>query len=225
MKLLLWDIDGTLVNVRRLGARALNEALHELYGKDSSIRARSMAGKTDLQILDEFLSQNAIPCRDLKAECRKVVPLYLRRLKTSLKGNTDPFLYPNTRELLARYSRSSGIVHGLLTGNFKPTARAKLEHFSLWRFFRIGAFGETSTVRADLAPAALADFTKKTGKKPAREDVFVIGDTPNDVLTARTHNLRSIAVATGNFSVDELRTAGAEFVLKDLTEFPLEIFE
>lgn len=225
MKLLLWDIDGTLVNVKRLGARAMNEAFQKTYKTDAFIRARNMAGKTDLEILKGFLAENSIPFRDLKAESRRIIPLYVRNLGKHLRGNPEPFVYSNARELLDRYRRSGKVVHGLLTGNYKKAARLKLHRFGLWKYFELGAFGEVSAVRADLVPAALERFRKKYRREISPEDVFIIGDTPNDVEIAKTHGLRSVAVATGIFSKEELKACGAEFVLKDLTEFPTEEIE
>jgi len=225
MKLLLWDIDGTLVNVRRLGARAMNEALHELYGREAGIPARSMAGKTDLQILGEFLGANAIPFSSLKSEGEKVIPLYETRLGKYLADDPGPFVYPNAEALLERYHRSSSAVNGLLTGNFMRTAKLKLEHFSLWKYFELGAYGETSDSRADLVPAALKEYEKKRGRKIAAGDVWVIGDTPNDVAITKTHGLRSVAVASGGYSTGDLAACGPDILLKDLTEFPVELFD
>jgi phosphoglycolate phosphatase-like HAD superfamily hydrolase len=223
MRLLLWDIDGTLVNVRRLGARAMNEAFREIYGADGAILARSMAGKTDLQILREFLETNRIPFADLRAEGRKVVPAYRRRLKAHLKDNPDPFVYPHVTALLERLHRSGGAVNGLLTGNFKPTARLKLGHFGLWRYFKLGAFGDVSDRRSDLVPAALGEFRRKFGRRVGPEDVYVIGDTPNDVAITKPWGVKSVAVATGNYSLDDLRACAPDYLLADLGGFPEEL--
>jgi phosphoglycolate phosphatase-like HAD superfamily hydrolase len=223
MKLLLWDIDGTLVDVRGLGAAAMNLAFQRAYKTESSFPPRDMAGKTDLQILKEFLDRNGIGYKDLQAERRKIFPVYYRELKASLRKGADPFVFPGVREILASKRNNGEIVHALLTGNFSPVAKLKLERFKLWGHFAFGAFGEVSAVRQDLVPHALAVFRRRFKWEIEPADVYVIGDTPNDIGITKPYGIRSVAVATGHFTMEQLAACGPDFLIPDLSHFPREI--
>ena len=223
MKLLLWDIDGTLIDSRGLGGEAMNMAFQKVYKLNTFYPPQNMAGKTDLEILKEYLDSNNFIYSDLQSESKKVFPLYFKYLKNYIRNDKKniPFVFNGVKEILTESKKNKNIIHGLLTGNYKPVAKLKLQFFDLWKYFKIGAFGERTTVRSYLATVALNEFRKKFKKDP--HSVYVIGDTPKDILVAKEYNLISVAVATGLFSIEKLKDYNPDFLISDLTEFPEEI--
>jgi len=127
-------------------------------------------------------------------------------------------LMPGVRELLDALTPRDDIYLALLTGNYEAGARIKLEYFDLWKYFSCGAFGDAAPHRNVLVPKALAAVAASGGPAFVAADALVIGDTPLDVGCAAHAGARSLAVATGSHSVDDLRAAGADAVLKDLSD-------
>jgi phosphoglycolate phosphatase-like HAD superfamily hydrolase len=125
---------------------------------------------------------------------------------------------PGIRPLLDALRARHDVALGLLTGNFAEGARIKLEYFDLWRYFPCGAFGEDSQDRNDLVPVAIERARAWGIADAAPGDVLVIGDTPHDIACARAVGARSVGVATGSYSVEQLQTAGADVVFKDLSD-------
>jgi len=127
---------------------------------------------------------------------------------------------PGVRELLDALSAEPDTHLALLTGNYEAAARLKLEHFDLWRYFSCGAFGDAAPDRDRLLPRAVAKVAECGGPAFAAADEIVIGDTPLDIACAAHSSARSIGVATGGHTVDELRGAGADYVFPNLSDTP-----
>src|SRR6185295_18244373 len=125
---------------------------------------------------------------------------------------------PGVRDLLDALSVRDDVYVALLTGNYEAGARIKLEYFDLWRYFQCGAFGDAAPDRNRLLARAVARAAECGGPSVAPSDAIIIGDTPLDVACAAAGGARSIGVATGNHSVEELREAGADVVFEDLTD-------
>src|SRR5258706_9556619 len=125
---------------------------------------------------------------------------------------------PGVRELLDALAPRDDAYIALLTGNYQAGARLKLEYFDLWKYFACGAFGDAAPHRNVLVPKALAAVAACGGPAFSAADALVIGDTPLDIGCAAHVGARSLAVATGSHSVEELRAAGADAVLKDLSD-------
>ncbi len=132
------------------------------------------------------------------------------------KGVKD--VMPGIRELLDALQRRDDVALGLLTGNFIEGARIKLEYFDLWKYFPCGAFGGDSADRNDLVPVAIRRAREAGCADVEPPRVIVVGDTPNDVECARVVGATPVAVATGLYSVDQLRETGADIVFKDLSD-------
>lgn len=145
-------------------------------------------------------------------EMRRV---FLDKLERSL-DRERMILLPGVVELLERQTERSDRAVALLTGNWEPGARTKLSRFDLNRFFDFGAFGCDGTDRADLPPVALERAEARLGRRFAPEEVLIIGDTLHDIACARAHGIPCLAVATGYTPIEELRTAGADWVVADL---------
>jgi phosphoglycolate phosphatase len=220
VKLLLFDIDGTLVLTGGAGKDAMAGAIAEVFGIADSLAGVALAGRTDRAILEDALAAAHGGVIPLDGRLSAFQSAYFSRLERELLvSRPHKRELPGVRALLDRLSRRADVALGLLTGNFPESARLKLEHFDLWRYFGWGAFGGETRDRNTLVPVAVQ--CARDNGCPEPEDpaaVVVIGDTPHDVACARSAGATAVAVATGYFSEDELRAAGADIVLPDLTD-------
>jgi len=218
-KLLLFDVDGTLVLTGGAGVRAMNWAFEQTFGRSDALRGVPLAGRTDRAILEEAVAQ-ALPGASLDdSQLAAFVDRYLERLRAEVAlGGPGKRVLPGVRPLLERLAGRDDVELALLTGNLEAGARIKLEHFDLWRFFRWGAYGGAVTDRNALLPVALAEARARglSGLDPSA--VFVVGDTPADVECARSGGARAIAVATGPYDRAALSASGADEVLEDLSD-------
>jgi len=193
----------------------MTRAFEELFSISDAFQGIPMAGRTDAWILNDAAAAHAIP---LDSPCLARFPaVYLRHLALEMLHTGPRFgIMPGIGTLLEAMSDREDAYLALLTGNYEAGAQLKLEHFGLWRYFRCGAFGDGAVDRNGLLPKALARVATRGGPSFAPTDAVVIGDTPLDVACAKAGGARSIAVATGNHSVDQLRAAGADVVFEDL---------
>ncbi|MFC4000723.1 HAD family hydrolase [Prauserella oleivorans] len=217
-RLVLWDIDLTLVDLRGLGGDWYTKALASVAGV-SLERMPSFPGRTELAITTELLSAHGIePTEDLvRAVWQELV---------ALSTETLPSLHdyghalPGASAALAALAARTGVVQSLVTGNLPEIARHKLSAFDLHGHvdFTIGGYGSLSAHRPDLVAHAVELATSKHGMAFAPEDVVVIGDTPHDVEAALHHGAVAIGVATGRHGADVLHAAGAHIVFHDLSD-------
>ncbi len=201
MTVLFWDIDGTLLTTGRAGMFAWNDSVKEVTGRDFDLRTEvRTAGLTDYQIaVRTFEVVGVRPEPDLLA---RLVRRYEELLPASLPLRVGAVL-PNVREILERLRPRPDVRSYLLTGNTRGGARAKLTHYNLTEFFPDGAFAEDPGDRSSIARRALELATRTA---PVAEDrLFVIGDTPHDIECANAIGARTIAVATGGYTLDELQ--------------------
>lgn len=215
MKLILFDIDGTLIDSGGAGVKALNSAFEEIFSIGNAFRTISMAGKTDLQILTEGLKRHNIESSN------GVVPEFFESYISHLRKTIDAkegHVKAGIREALAELGKSEDFVLGLLTGNIEQGAMIKLEAFDLDRHFEIGAYGDDDADRNRLLPIAREKLRKSRALDIDYRDCIVIGDTPRDIECARPYGAYSIAVATGPYSYAVLAEAGADAVFADLSD-------
>jgi phosphoglycolate phosphatase-like HAD superfamily hydrolase len=216
-KILLFDIDGTLLLSGRAGYRALTRAFEELFGVSRGFDSVPVAGMTDELILTDALEQAGVAAdRDTRARFHaRYCQLFADEIHFPgpRKG-----LMPGVTALLETLSRHDDIRCGLLTGNFARPARIKLEHFDIWSFFHFGAYGDDASARDDLVPIAVERARRTGATVEAPGDVVVIGDTPLDVQCASAAGARSVAVATGSYDEATLQETGAHLVLSDLSD-------
>ena len=215
MKILLFDIDGTLIDSGGSGKRALEMAFSAVCGLDKALTGLALAGKTDPQILREALQNNNIPPTDTLLGM--LIVSYIDNLKGQII-TADKSLKPGVASLLETLRDNSHEHMGLLTGNMAEGARIKLEPLGIYDYFSFGAYGSDEEDRDSLLPYAQRRYAEMTGIDPPGEQFVVIGDTPSDVACARPYGAMSIAVATGFNTEEELRAAGADVVLPDLTD-------
>lgn len=215
MRLVLFDIDGTLIDSGGAGIRALNRAFAELFGVQDAFRTVGLAGRTDLQIIKEGLRLHGI------ATDNGVIPEFCERYVEHLRSGiseTEGHVKPGIREALDALSREEGIALGLLTGNIELGASIKLGHFGLDAYFPVGAFGNEHEDRNRLLPIAVGKFTRNRSAALAYRDCVIIGDTPRDVECARPYGAFTIAVATGPYSAEELAESGPDALFEDFSD-------
>jgi phosphoglycolate phosphatase-like HAD superfamily hydrolase len=210
-KLILYDIDGTLVNTGGAGTRSMNYAFHKLFGIEDAFRDIPMAGKTDFQIMREGLKAHGFPYIDGNVD--KMMHGYLEFLQKEI-SNPHKHLMPGILESL-EVLKKMGMSLGLLTGNLEQGASIKLGAFGINRYFLDGAYGSDDEDRDKLLPVAIKKFAEK-GHEFAAKDCIVIGDTPRDVQCAKVHGAQCIAVATGPYSKEDLLNTEADIVLDSM---------
>jgi phosphoglycolate phosphatase-like HAD superfamily hydrolase len=217
-KLVLFDIDGTLVLTGGAGIRAMNRAGESVLGLSDLLEGIPVAGRTDWIIMHDALKKAGHDLDDdLFARMRDAHHQFLRE-EIREPGDGVKDVMPGIRALLPVLQARQGVALGLLTGNFEEAARIKLGHFDLWDYFRCGAFGDDAADRNALVPFAV-DRARQCGLGDFDyADVIVIGDTPSDVACARAVGAVPVAVATGTFGVEALRDTGAPIVLEDLSD-------
>ena len=216
-KFVLFDIDGTLVLTGGAGLRALNAAVDDVLGEPDALNEVPLAGRTDWAILTDAVRAFG---RELDAALLEQLRVrYLARLAVEIErpGRGVKAVMPGIADLLPALDARKDIFLGLLTGNFEEGARIKLSHFDLWRYFRCGAFGGDSADRNALVPFALSRAHAHGLPQLASADVLVVGDTPHDIACARAAGATSVGVATGGYSVEQLRGSGADVVFQDLS--------
>jgi phosphoglycolate phosphatase-like HAD superfamily hydrolase len=214
--LLLWDIDGTLVCTDRAGERSLLILIKELYGRDLGEKLPvKLAGRTDVSITRDILAFLGI--ESTPAEEKRFREAYLAFLPKTLPAGKAKLL-PGIKEALDAILAHPEIHQGLLTGNLEAGAKLKLEHLGIWNYFEFGAFADDSHIRDELGPFALARAKEKLGIDFPPERVYIIGDTPHDVACGKAIGAKTIAVATGSFSVAELEACEPTHTFKDLAD-------
>lgn len=222
---MLFDIDGTLVLTGRAGLRGMDAAFASLHGWTSALDGIDFAGRTDRAIVADVFRGRGREAPS-EAELFAVREAYVEALGREIaKPSSWPSgVLPGVLDVLGVAEQDPAVVVGLLTGNFERGAEVKLGHFDLWRRFEFGAFGDHHVNRRDLVPVAL-DRARERGHQMRAEDVVIIGDTPLDVDCAHAHGARAIGVATGPFSVDALRAAGADLVVETLEQLRSSNFD
>lgn len=216
--IVLFDIDGTLVLTGRAGLRGMNAAFSRLYGSVEALEGIPVAGRTDRAIVSDALRAAGLAVTS--DEILRLRDAYIADLQVEIGKPVPDFsgVLPGVEALLDELEARPDVSVGLLTGNFEAGARIKLGHFDLWDRFPFGAFGDDHDDRNALVPIALSR-ARAAGIADAPPDrVVVIGDTPLDVACARAHGARAVAVATGSYSGDQLREAGADVVVDTLLD-------
>ena len=216
--LILFDIDGTLLLSGRAGMRAMTRAFSQTFGIGDVFAGESFGGRTDSYLVSKALTRAGLP--DTAANHHRFRDAYLPLLAEEIlhPGTGHKGLMPGARELLEALHDYDHLHLALLTGNYREAAEIKLQHFELWDFFEWGAFSDDHADRNQLVPIAKSRAETYDIPVEAIERVIVIGDTPHDVECARVAGATCIAVATGGYTVEQLREAGADEVLPDLSD-------
>ena len=217
VRLVLFDIDGTILQSNGAGRRAMIAALREVFG-GAGPEDHRYDGKTDPQIVREVMRLEGHRDAHIDERMDALMALYLARLERELE-RTDTHVYPGIVELLAALERRDDIILGLLTGNLRDGAFAKLRAAGIDPDrFQVGAFGSDHEHRRELPGLARQRAQVELGVELDGEHLVVIGDTPADIECGRSLGVRAIGVATGSYTVDELRECGAHAVFATLAD-------
>jgi phosphoglycolate phosphatase-like HAD superfamily hydrolase len=216
-RVILFDIDGTLVLTGGAGLRSMARAFEEMFDVANAFDGQAMSGRTDSAILSDAVASHGVPCD--ASDRRRFRDVYLTYLRGALhEPGPRKGVLPGIVPLLDALRGRDDTYLALLTGNYEDAARAKLEYFDLWKYFSGGAFGDDAPDRHALFTRAVADIGGRGGPMVTPKDVVVVGDTPLDVECAVVAGAQSLAVATGSYDVDALRAAGANIVMVDLSD-------
>jgi len=219
MKLLLFDIDGTLMLSGGAGGRAIARAFAELYGIRDAFRGIVPDGKTDPLIFREIVGNHGLDVVDETTAFAELATIYARHMADEMPRSAAARLMPGAAAIVESLAGREDVALGLLTGNFEPTARIKLRHFDLDRFFPFGAFASDHGERERLLPIAVQRAEAHLGRRiGVGRHVVVIGDTPRDVECALLHDATAVGVAASRYSAADLRAAGAHHVLPSLED-------
>ena len=226
LRVLLWDLDGTLVRGRRSGAFKdyTVPMLETVFGTAGCLHDLVVNGMTDLQIVEEALRSEGITREHINSRRDELLTCYMDEMKRATGNGLQTLeAMPGAREVLKAVNEHPRYASALLTGNIEQAARLKVELTGLDGFFPLpGAFGNESFDRRDLPAIAAQRINEHLGAELQPEQFIVIGDTPNDIACARHFGARVVAVATGRVhSADELRAHEPDALLPDLLDAEL----
>jgi phosphoglycolate phosphatase-like HAD superfamily hydrolase len=213
-RLLLFDIDGTLIHSGGAGVEALKSALKERFGIDDDLHDIEFAGMTDSGIVVSILNKHKIAATNENVAA--FLDSYVHFLPHELPRRKGKLL-PGVLELLQKLKTREHVVLALLTGNVSRGAQLKLAHYGVWHFFEFGAFADDHHDRNQLGAFARARAKEKHGREFSAEQIDVIGDTPRDIACGKALGARTIAVATGTWSREKLAQYGPDILIDDLS--------
>ncbi|MBT6851076.1 MAG: HAD hydrolase-like protein [Opitutae bacterium] len=213
--LLLWDLDETLVTTAGAGERSIVRSAHKHWSVDVDLSLIPYAGCTDRRI--GHLIRRHFGIGDNESILRAYLDDFVNFVSEEL-SQSDARILPGVSGIVEAVHISPDHEQGLLTGNLRAAAEAKLVPFGLWDYFSFGAFADDAIERLDLGPIALARASEYCASTFVREAVTVIGDTPHDIACARAIGARSLAVASGRFTMDQLAECEPTFLVDSLEE-------
>ena len=214
-RLLLFDIDGTLIHSGGAGIEALKRALKERFRIEDDLHDIEFAGMTDSGIVTSILNKHRIPAS--AENVAAFLDSYVHLLSNELPRRKGKLL-PGVLELLEKLKGRKHVVLALLTGNVSRGAQLKLGHYGVWDFFEFGAFADDHHDRNQLGPFARARAKEKHGREFSADEIDVIGDTPRDIACGKALGARTIAVATGSWSRDKLAQHQPDILIDNFSD-------
>lgn len=218
MRLVLFDVDGTLLTARGAGRLAVGRALAAVYGATGPLERYDFRGKTDPQIVFDLMRAAGRESEDIRRSLARVFDAYVAELEALLADGARVQVMPGVSELVPALAARDDAVVGLLTGNIERGAHVKLRPTGLLPFFRVGAYGSDDADRRRLPAIACARARALTGRQFPFESVTIVGDTPLDIDCARACGARVVAVATGHHPAEELAACAPDLLYTDFAD-------
>ena len=215
MKLLLFDIDGTLVTTGGAGVRALDRAFLSLQRVPRASEGLSFAGRTDISIMRDIF-KNKLRREPREKEVQDICRHYLSALRTELESAEGYHVLDGVAAVLELLAPRADFFLALGTGNLEEGARLKLERGGLNRYFSVGGFGSDAEDRPEVLRHGVRRAAEKAGRSFSGKDVVVIGDTVHDVTAGKAIGAVTVAVAAGHAAEADLRAAGPDHFLSSL---------
>jgi len=218
VKLLLFDIDQTLINSGGAGLRALDRACLQLFGIPNAMQDIHPHGKTDPAIAREILRVRLNKTAAESGQIESILELYLSFLKDEVRLSPNYRVLPGILSVLDQVLSREDVLIGLATGNIELGARIKLDRGKLNQYFAFGGFGSDAEDRSELVRTAAAKGAARAGKPISPSDTYVIGDTPLDIDAGKRAGFKTVGVATGSYSIEELLDSGATVAIPDFEQ-------
>jgi phosphoglycolate phosphatase-like HAD superfamily hydrolase len=216
IRLVLFDIDGTLIRTGGAGVEAFARAFAEVFGTRGGVERIRFAGRTDVSLVREMMALSGVPATETNFQ--RFFNAYVAHLRELMRGCRGE-VCPGVVEFIAQLrALSPPPLIGLLTGNIRAGAEIKLRHFQLWDLFPVGAFADDHEDRNEIAVVARERGSRALREPLRGEDILVVGDTAHDIRCARAIGARVLAVATGGHSLEELRPHRPDWLVRDLRE-------
>ncbi len=216
-RLVLFDIDGTLLSAGGVSARAFETALREVFGTVGEADSYDYSGKTDKQIVRDLMRGAGFGDVEIDARLARLIDRYQVLLHERLRPEHVQ-AKPGVAALLAALATDPRVTLGLLTGNIEPNARLKLSPLDANRYFPFGAFGSDHEERSRLPEVAVARAFEATGTTFAGSQIVIVGDSIHDVLCGRHFGVRAVAVATGRTTQEALRAVEPHALLPSFAD-------
>jgi phosphoglycolate phosphatase len=213
--LFLFDIDGTLIASGGAGEYSMRLAVEDMFGEKDGLAGVEIAGRTDHLITENVFKKFGVPWTPERAT--EFLDLYLLHLAEELPRKKGRLL-PGIVELLEVLKARPDVAMALLTGNLERGAEIKLTHYGVWNYFEFGAYADDHSDRNRLGPFAQARAQERHGVEFPPERIFVLGDTPHDITCGRAINAKTVAIATGGFSREQLAAQQPDFLFDDLAD-------
>jgi phosphoglycolate phosphatase len=218
MRLVLFDIDGTILVARGAGRRALAIALKDVYGTAGDIDRYDFRGQTDPRIVFDVMEGAGLEREAVRERLDECFEAYARRLSAEIGDGGNVVTLPGIGDLVRRLHGDAEVLLGLLTGNIEAGARIKLGPTGLLPYFRLGAYGSDHVDRRQLPSLAARRAHALVGSPFAPDEVLVIGDTPRDIECARHFGAVAVAVATGQYTREALAAERPDLLFSNFAD-------
>ena len=217
-RVLLLDIDGTLMDSGNEGLICLSRAMEDVFGQRGPIETYSMSGKTDWQIIAHLMAEAGLDEEKITTSLPAAFEAYVKHVEIAAP-TLDMKILPGVADLMSRISNNPKFILGLVTGNVSGSVPHKLQAVGIDpSIFIFGAYGDDHPNRNQLPALALHRLEQQLGVSIPPESVLVIGDTPADIDCARHTGLKALGVATGDYSYDDLASHNPDYLLEDLSD-------
>lgn len=219
MRVILFDIDGTLVDSAGAGRRAMNRAFADLHGIAGALDGITLHGRTDpLIVRDAFERRLGRP--PTTQEVGAIIDKLVAYLGVELQNSPSYRVLPGVREILEELHSRDDILLGLGTGNAEPAARLKLSHGGIWNYFRFGGYGSDSATRSEIVRIGVERGERLLGDGRHVKEIWVVGDTPSDVEAGKAVGAKTLVTATGMHTLETLQACEPDLTVPDLSDVP-----